>query len=96
MGSTHLFLLSIKIFILELFSIKNLNMSREELKDFIKIIEYNYIAKEKVSKCKNIKDLISLAKEYRCCISNEDLKYDKTASKFNKWFKESKISPFRT
>ena len=71
-------------------------MSREDLKSFVKTIEKNIIVKEKLSKCKSIKDLISLAKSYGYIISIKDLKYDKTATEIENWYQKSRFSPLRT
>ena len=45
--------------------------------------------------CETSKDLILLAKKYGYSITLEDLNYDKTATQFEAWFKESKISPLK-
>ena len=68
-------------------------MSKEEFKDFVKAVEHNLFLKEKLSQCKKSKDLILLATKYGFTITFEDLNYDKTATKFETWFKESKINP---
>tara|TARA_B100000965_G_scaffold352399_1_gene327574 strand:+ start:100 stop:312 length:213 start_codon:yes stop_codon:yes gene_type:complete len=70
-------------------------MSREEFTNFVKTVEHNIIIKEKLLKCKTSADLIFLAKKYGYTITLEDLNYDETASKFNTWFKESKINPLK-
>ena len=70
-------------------------MSREEFKNFTKTVEHNILLKEKLIKCKTPKDLILLAKTYGYSITLEDLNYDKTASHFESWFKESKINPLK-
>ena len=70
-------------------------MSRYEFKNFIKTVEHNIIIKEKIIECKTSKDLILLAKKYGYSITLEDLNYDKTATKFEFWFKESKINPLK-
>ncbi len=70
-------------------------MSREEFKLFVKTVEHNIILKEKLLKCKTSKDLILLAKAYGYIITLDDLNYDKTATKFESWFKESKINVFK-
>ena len=68
-------------------------MSRNEFKNFIKSVEHNILLKEKLTKCKTSEGLIFLAKEYGYSITLEDLKHDKTATKFDLWFKESRIDP---
>ena len=68
-------------------------MSRNEFKNFVKVVEHNIIVKEKLAQCKSCQDLIFLAKEYGYSITLEDLNYDKTATKFEFWFNESKINP---
>ena len=70
-------------------------MSREEFINFVKTIEHNILLKEKLYQCKTSKDLILLAKKYGYSITIDDFNYDKTASKFGLWFKESKINPLR-
>ena len=45
--------------------------------------------------CKTSKDLILLAKKYGYKITIEDLNYDKTATKFELWFKNSRINPLK-
>ena len=70
-------------------------MSREEFTNFVKTVEHNIIIKEKLLKCKTSSDLIFLANKYGYTISLEDLNYDETATKFNTWFKESKINPLK-
>ena len=70
-------------------------MSREELRSFVKNVEHNFLVKEKLLQCKKSKDLILLAKRYGYSITLEDLNYDKTATQFELWFKESKINPLK-
>tara|TARA_Y100001968_G_C19340564_1_gene709267 strand:- start:715 stop:927 length:213 start_codon:yes stop_codon:yes gene_type:complete len=70
-------------------------MGREELRNFVKTVEHNLLLKEKLLECKTSKDLILLAKKYGYSITFEDLDYDKTASKFEIWFKESSINPLK-
>ena len=70
-------------------------MSREEFKNFIRTVEHNIIVKEKLVQCKTSEDLILLAKKYGYSITLEDLNYDKTATKFEFWFKESRINPLK-
>ena len=70
-------------------------MSREEFKNFVRTVEHNIFLKEKLLKCKTSKDLILLAKKYGYSIKFEDLNYDKTATKFEAWFKESRINPLK-
>ena len=68
-------------------------MSRNDFKNFIKFLEHNILLKEKLAQCKKSEDLIFLAKRYGYSITLEDLKYDKTATKFDLWHKESRINP---
>jgi len=70
-------------------------MSREEFRNFVKTVEHNIIVKEKLLECKTSKDLILFAKRYGYSITLEDLNYDKTATKFELWFKESRINPLK-
>ena len=70
-------------------------MSREEFRNFIKTVEHNTLVKEKLLKCKTLKDLIFLANKYGYSITLEDINYDQTASKYEHWFKESKINPLK-
>ena len=70
-------------------------MSREEFKNLVKTFEHNIILKEKLMKCKTSKELISLAKNYGYNITLGDLNYDKTATKFDSWFRESKINSLK-
>ena len=70
-------------------------MSRNEFRDFVKTVEHNILVKEKLLKCKTSKDLILLAKRYGYSITLEDLNYDKTANKFESWFKESRINALK-
>ncbi len=70
-------------------------MSREEFRNFVKTVEHNIHVKKNLLQCKTSKDLILLAKKYGYSISLEDLNYDKTATQFEAWFKESKISPLK-
>tara|TARA_Y100001968_G_scaffold323526_1_gene361342 strand:- start:987 stop:1211 length:225 start_codon:yes stop_codon:yes gene_type:complete len=67
-------------------------MSREEFKNFVKTVEHNILVKEKLVNCKSSKDLILLAKRYGYSVSLQDLYFDETATKFQSWFKESKIN----
>tara|TARA_Y100001968_G_C19189970_1_gene634700 strand:- start:405 stop:626 length:222 start_codon:yes stop_codon:yes gene_type:complete len=70
-------------------------MSREEFKNFVKTIEHNILIKEKLAQCKTKKDIILLAKYYGYLISTEDFNYDKTANKFESWFRKSKINALK-
>ena len=70
-------------------------MSREEFISFVKTVERNILVKEKLIQCKTSKDLILLAKKYGYSITSDDLNYDKTATKFEFWFKESRINPLK-
>ena len=70
-------------------------MSREEFRNFVKTVEHNILVKEKLLQCKTSKDLILLAKKYGYSITLEDLNYDKTATQFELWFKESRINPLK-
>ena len=70
-------------------------MSRQEFRNFVKTVEHNINIKEKIVNCKSSKDLILLAKRYGFTITLEDLNYDKIATQFEFWFKESRINPLR-
>tara|TARA_Y100001968_G_C19127296_1_gene604878 strand:- start:393 stop:614 length:222 start_codon:yes stop_codon:yes gene_type:complete len=70
-------------------------MSRGEFRNFVKAIERNIQLREKIGKCKTAEDVILFAKKYGFDIRLEDLNYDKTASKFELWFKGSKINPLK-
>ena len=70
-------------------------MSREEFRNFVKTVEHNILVKKKLLDCKSLKDLILLAEKYGYSITLEDLKYDKTATQFEHWFKESRINPLK-
>ena len=70
-------------------------MSREEFRNFVTTVEHNIILKEKLVQCQSTKDIILLAKRYGYSITLKDLNYDKTASKFESWFKESRINPIK-
>tara|TARA_Y100001968_G_scaffold117991_1_gene107445 strand:+ start:286 stop:507 length:222 start_codon:yes stop_codon:yes gene_type:complete len=70
-------------------------MSREEFKNFVQALEHNIRLKEKLIQCKTQGDFLSLANKYGFSITLEDLHYDKTANKFESWFKESKINPLK-
>ena len=70
-------------------------MSREEFKNFVNTVEHNILVKRNLIKCKSSKDLILLAKRYGYEISLEDLNYDKTATEFESWFKESRINALK-
>ena len=70
-------------------------MSREELKNFVKTIERNILLREKLFRCKTAKDFLLFAKKYGYSIQLEDLIYDKTASRFESWFKESTINSLK-
>ena len=70
-------------------------MSREEFRNFVKTVEHNIHVKEKLVQCKTSEDLISLAKKYGYSITLEDLNHDKTYTKFEFWFNESKINPLK-
>ena len=70
-------------------------MSREEFRNFVKTVEHNILIKEKLLLCEKSQDLIEIAQSYGYSITLEDLNYDKTASKFEIWFKESRISPLK-
>ncbi len=70
-------------------------MSRDEFGNFVRFVEHNILIKEKILKCKTTKELIMLAKKYGYSITLQDLNYDKTATKFETWFKKSKINPLK-
>ncbi len=70
-------------------------MSREEFKNFVHTVEHNFQLKKKLAQCKTSDDLILLAKKYGYYITLKDLNYDKTATRFEFWFKESKINPLK-
>tara|TARA_B100000700_G_scaffold100832_1_gene113633 strand:+ start:239 stop:460 length:222 start_codon:yes stop_codon:yes gene_type:complete len=70
-------------------------MSREELRNFVKAAEHNIQVKEKLVQCKRSEDIILLGKKYGYSIKLEDFNNDKTASKFQLWFKESRINPLQ-
>ena len=70
-------------------------MSREEFRNFVKTVEHNILVKEKLLQCNTSKDLILLAKKYGYYITLEDLNYDETATRFELWFKESRINPLK-
>ena len=70
-------------------------MSRQEFRNFVMTVEHNTLVKEKLVQCKTSEDLILLPKRYGYSITLEDLNYDKTATKYEFWFKESKINPLR-
>ena len=70
-------------------------MSREAFKNFVNTVEKNILVKKKLLECKTSKDLILLASKYGYSITLKDLNYDKTATQFELWFKESKINPLR-
>ena len=70
-------------------------MSRKEFINFVKTVEHNILVRNKLKKCKTAKELILLAKKYGYYITLEDLNYDKTATKFEQWFKESRINPLK-
>ena len=70
-------------------------MSREELKNFVKTVEHNTFLKEKLMKCKTLNNLITLSKKYGYSLTIEDLIYDKTATKFENWFKKSKLNAIK-
>ena len=70
-------------------------MSRDEFKNFVKTVKKNVSAKNKLVKCKTSKDLILLAKKYGYSVTLEDLNYDRTASQFENWYKESRINPLK-
>ena len=94
MGKPHLFLLKKLDFEIKLFFIFII-MSREEFRNFVKTVEHNIQVKDKLLKCKTSEDLILIAKKHGYCITLEDLNYDKTATKFESWFKESRINPLK-
>ena len=71
-------------------------MSREEFRNFVNTVEHNFLVKEKLVQCGTSEDLILLAKKYGYSITLEDLNYDKTATKFEFWFKESRINPLNS
>ena len=70
-------------------------MSREEFRNFVTTVEHNIILKEKIIQCQSIKDMILLAKRYGYSITLKDLNYDQTATKFESWFKESRIKTIK-
>ncbi len=70
-------------------------MSREEFKNFVKTVEHNTRIKKKLLQCQTSKDLILLAKRFGYSITLEDLNYDKTATQFELWFKQSRINPLK-
>tara|TARA_B100001250_G_scaffold143448_1_gene122798 strand:+ start:47 stop:259 length:213 start_codon:yes stop_codon:yes gene_type:complete len=70
-------------------------MSRENFRNFVKTVEHNILVKEKLLQCKTSKDLILLAKKYGYSVTLEDLNYDRTASQFENWYKESRINPLK-
>ena len=70
-------------------------MSRQEFRNFVKTVEHNILVKEKILECKTSKDLILLAKKYGYYITSEDIIHDKTETKFELWFKKSRINPLK-
>ena len=70
-------------------------MSRQEFSAFIKSVKQNILIKEKLFQCKTSKDLILLAQKCGYSISLEDLNYEKTATQFGLWFKESRVNPLK-
>tara|TARA_Y100001968_G_C18980950_1_gene536782 strand:- start:281 stop:493 length:213 start_codon:yes stop_codon:yes gene_type:complete len=70
-------------------------MSREEFRNFVKATEHNILVKEQLLQCKTSKDLILLAKKYGYYITLKDLNYDKIATQFEIWFKQSRINPLK-
>ena len=70
-------------------------MSREQFRNFVNTVENHIKLKEKLLQCKTSKDLILLAKNHGYSITLEDLNYDKTATRFETWFKESRINPIK-
>ena len=47
-------------------------------------------------KFKTLNNLITLSKRHGYSLTIEDLIYDKTATKFENWFKESKINALKS
>ena len=70
-------------------------MSREQFRNFVRTVENHIELKEKIFQCKSSKDLILLAKKHGYSITLEDLNYDETATKFETWFRESRINPIK-
>ena len=70
-------------------------MSKEEFRNFVKTVEHNILVKEKLVQWKTSKDLILLAKNHGYSIIFEDLNYDKTATQFERLFKESRINSLK-
>ncbi len=70
-------------------------MSREDLRNFIKAVEHNIFVREKLALCRTKNELMLLAKNYGYSITLEDFKYDKKASKFEAWFKKSRINTLK-
>ena len=70
-------------------------MSRQGFRNFVNTVEHNILLKEKLEQCKTSEDLILVAKKYGYSITLEDLNYDRTATKFGFWFKESRINPLK-
>ena len=70
-------------------------MSREQFRDFVRTLDNHIQLKEKLFQCKTSKDLILLARDYGYSITLEDLNYDKTATRFETWFNESRIKPIK-
>ena len=70
-------------------------MSREEFRNFFKIVEHNILIKEKLSQFKTYEYLILLSKKYGYSVTLENLNNDTTASQFEIWFKESSINPLK-
>ena len=70
-------------------------MSREEFRNFVETVEHNFLVKNKLVKCETSIDIILLAKKYGYSITLEDFYYDQTASKFDYWFKKSRINPLK-
>ncbi len=63
-----------------------------KVRNFLKSFEHNIHVQEKLVKCKNSKDFIFIAKKYGYYIKLEDLNYNQTASKFEHWYRESRIN----
>ena len=70
-------------------------MSREDFSNFINAAEHNLQLRRELAKTKNWNEVIEIARKYRFSITLKDIKEEPIASETNKWFKESKLLPFK-
>ena len=70
-------------------------MTRKELNDFIYATKHSTSLRERLKQCKNLENILELAKSYGFTLTMQDIADDKEAERIEGWFQISKIAPLR-